>query len=91
MLWGRWGRVRRAYFFGLFFWGTFSLFFLGKQHVAYVLDGFRAISLGFCKKTFIQTLFPSFLEANETQERRKEGRIKETRKEEGRKEGSATA
>ena len=61
--------------------GAFSLFFLGKQHVPYILDGFRAISLGFPKKTLI----PFFLEANATQEGRKE-ESKETRKEEGRKE-----
>ena len=37
-------------FFGYIFFGTFSLFFLGKQHVPYILDGFRAISLGSLRK-----------------------------------------
>ena len=80
--------AKRAYFFGYvffflcIFFGTFSVFFLGRQHVPYILDGFRAISLGFPKKTLI----PFFLEANATQEGRKE-ESKETRKEEGRKEG----
>ena len=84
---------RRAYFLGVlfflggysFFAGMFSLFFLGKQHVPYILDGFRAISSGFPKKTFIPFFFLK------RTKRRKEGRkeeSKETRKEEGRKEGS---
>ena len=76
-------------FFLLFFFGAFSLFFLGRHHVPYILDGLRAISLGFPKKTFIPLFFLK------RRKRRKEGRregskdeSKETRKEEGRKEGS---
>ena len=42
-------------FFAFFLYG-FSVF-LGKQHVLYILDGFRAISLGFSKKTFIPFFF----------------------------------
>ena len=84
--------VWRAYFFfflgggaGGFFFGTFSLFFLGKQHVPYILDGFRAISLGFPKKTFIPFVFLK------RTKRRKEGRKKarkQGRRKEGRKQGS---
>ena len=75
------------YFFfwggGIIFCGTFSSFLLGKQHVPYILDGFRAISLGFPKKTFIPFFFLK------RTKHRKEGRKeenKETRKEEARKE-----
>ena len=67
---------------GGIFCGTLSFFFLGKQHVPYILDGFRAISLGFPKKTLIPFFFLK------RTKRRKEGRkqeSKETRKEEGRK------
>ena len=72
-------------FWGIFFFGTFSLFFLGKQHVPYILDGFRAISIGFPKKTFIPFFFLK------RTKRRKEGRKqgnKEGGKKEGRKQGS---
>ena len=63
-----------------------SFFFLGKQHVPYILDGFRAISLGFPKKTLIPFFF--LKRTKRRKEGRKEGRkqeSKETRKEEGRK------
>ena len=51
---------------------VFSVFFLGKQNVSYILDGFRAISLGFPKKTFI----PFFcLKRTKRKEGRKEGRL----------------
>ena len=75
------GTIRRAYFWGYFFIILVRFFVFPRN----ILDGFRAISSGFPKKTFI----PFFL--LKRTKRRKEGRkeeSKETRKEEGRKQGS---
>ena len=84
------GENGRPIFLGIFFWGGICFWYvffvvLGKQHIPYILDGFRAISLGFPKKTFIPFFFLK------RTKRRKEGRKqgnKEGGKKEGRKQGS---